>query len=268
MLEDEGFVRFPGAFQESDAKVLLGSLWQDYAERHGVVYGEPSTWLAKKPRELRLYGKPPHSLKGTIEYILLESHLNDIADHMFGEGVYRSVGKTSLFVNCPARDGKWSTPSGWHADIDISPSDSEGPRPDFFYAFAFLDVLEPHGGATVLLTRSARRARASGQIFTQQGKLFIEALANENADFKALFRSPGPEVAGGCAQDSSDECERRFKDDGVESGGCLLKLVELTGSPGDITIWDPCSLHSASSNFSDRPRSVIRFRLERMVKPR
>ncbi|CAE8630676.1 unnamed protein product, partial [Polarella glacialis] len=42
------------------------------------------------------------------------------------------------------------------------------------------------------------------------------------------------------------------------------QVVELTGSPGDLVVWDPRSLHSASSNANSVPRSVIRFRLENM----
>ena len=41
-----------------------------------------------------------------------------------------------------------------------------------------------------------------------------------------------------------------------------MRVVEMTGRPGDIVLWDPRALHTASNSVGCRPRSVIRFRLE------
>merc|ERR1712003_197557 len=55
---------------------------------------------------------------------------------------------------------------------------------------------------------------------------------------------------------------------GVLSDSSPMRVVEMTGEPGDIIIWDPRSIHSSSGNVSDRPRSVVRFRFERAQSPR
>ena len=55
---------------------------------------------------------------------------------------------------------------------------------------------------------------------------------------------------------------RRLLGSGLLGIGPPLQMVEMIGTPGDVTLWDPRVIHSSSGNVSDRPRSVIRFRLD------
>jgi ectoine hydroxylase-related dioxygenase (phytanoyl-CoA dioxygenase family) len=36
-----------------------------------------------------------------------------------------------------------------------------------------------------------------------------------------------------------------------------VRVVELTGAPGDVVLWHPSLFHAASSNASDRPRFML-----------
>ena len=41
-------------------------------------------------------------------------------------------------------------------------------------------------------------------------------------------------------------------------GGVKVRVVELTGAPGDAVLWHPALLHSRSQNRSDAPKFVLR----------
>lgn len=256
--EDEGYVRFPRFFPAEVARVLLELVWEDYSQRYGVSYDDPAGWSTKKGKEVRLYGPPAPEVRESLAYKAVVDKLHEAADSMLGQGVWRSRGRTTLFVNCPNPAGDWTLPSGWHTDVDGFPADA---MPNFIYVFAFLDLLERHGGSTVLLAGSSRRARAMEAPVPQGGQSFVESLAKEDPRFEALFAVA--EGAGPLEQ-NSDEFEKCLVTEGVRSSGVLLKMVELTGGPGDLVFWDPRGLHSASANARDRPRTVIRFRLERV----
>jgi len=112
-----------------------------------------------------------------------------------------------------------------------------------------------------------RKANSAPAIVDMSSRHFMEALAKEDGWFEDLF---GPCPQGQsidyrhlCSKATSTERVRRFMTQGTISAGIPLRVVELTGAPGDIIIWDPRCLHSASNNVSSRPRSVIKFRLDR-----
>ena len=62
------------------------------------------------------------------------------------------------------------------------------------------------------------------------------------------------------------ENARRLLGAGILGPGPPMRMLEMLGAPGDLTIWDPHVIHSSSGNVRSRPRSVIRFRLDRRRK--
>ena len=55
----------------------------------------------------------------------------------------------------------------------------------------------------------------------------------------------------------------RYLEAPYRSAGVSLRLVELTGRPGDIVFMDPRCLHTVSANASDRPRLTMRMTCSR-----
>ncbi|CAE8728620.1 unnamed protein product [Polarella glacialis] len=284
-LEELGLVHVPGAFSAQDAGMLLDLLWAGYEQRHGISRHESEGWSTKKGSGKRLYGPLPQGMHTSPSFYALIGRLHDALDGLWGEGLWRRRGKgsTTVFVNCPNSTRSWSVPIGWHTDIPVNPSDP-CEEAQVLYAFAFLDVVEPGGGATMLLTGSSKRAQverlkalAAEEVnFTAKGdsswvhetrsKEFMQALAEESTWFKDLF-GPNPletprDYRYLCSKGISEDRIRRFMLEGTESAGIPMRVVELAGQPGDIVLWDPRCLHSSSENRSSRPRSVIRFRLD------
>lgn len=250
----EGFVRLPAAFPPADARAMLEMMWADYAEREGVTRDDPSGWSTNGGTDRRLYGTPARGLTESPEWRAVLARLQGIADELWGAGSWKVREKATLFVNCPSRPGHWKVPRGWHTDVPADPAQLDL---TFVYAFAFLDWARPRGGNTILLAGSTRRiAELERADPGGRGKKFMAELAAENRWFGELFYN--------LESGNEDEEARadRLLDNTQVSKGIPMKLVELTGAPGDIVLWDPRALHSASCNADTHPRSVVRFRLD------
>lgn len=250
-LESVGWARLP-LFPAAEAGVML-RLWWDTQALRGVRYADADTWSTRRGAGKHLYGPPCAALQASVEFARLRQTVDAAAQGMFGPG-WRCTGKSVVFANCPNRSRQWALPSGWHTDIDV-PARSAAQWPLFVYAFAFLDVLQAHGGATLLLTRSALRGKLMREPVMQGSPKLCEALAAEQPGFAALFGAESTRVIPPAA------LEQRTAE-GLVSVGVRMRVVELLGEPGDVVFWDPRCLHSASANAGPRPRTVVRFRLQ------
>jgi ectoine hydroxylase-related dioxygenase (phytanoyl-CoA dioxygenase family) len=151
-------------------------------------------------------------------------------------------------VAFPVAGTSWNVPDQvWHLDAPVSGSD---PRPPGLRAFAFLDKVEPRGGATAVVTGSHRRvyelARQKAPQSFLRSKKVRNQLAVDEPWIKDLFE----------ASDLDTRIER-FMKCGVVSQGIPLRVVEATGEPGDITLMDLRCLHAPAVNATRAPRLVI-----------
>lgn len=273
---ENGYLYAPKECSFDDADTMLHLLWGAYFEKHAICRERTEGWFTKTGSGIRLYGTPPPALKNSSCFAVLVERLHEAADRMFGSGTWRCgyKGHTTVFVNCPNVCGSWTVPASWHTDFPQDPAD---PKAKVMYAFAFLDKVEPGGGGTMLLTGSSLRAQADDMRGCCQGDgltiaetrshLFMEALAQESVWFKDLFGYPLHGERGyryNCNKAISAERVQRFMVEDILSGGIRMQVVELTGMPGTIVFWDPRCLHSPSNNKNSIPRSVIRFRLDRV----
>ena len=66
------------------------------------------------------------------------------------------------------------------------------------------------------------------------------------------------------SQGAPEQRIERFMERGSTFEGIPVKVVELTGRPGDIVLLDPRCLHSVSVNTSGVPRQVVRLDFRRL----
>lgn len=274
--EQRGFVKLPGVSPEQ-AQSMLDLLWVHYAQKHGVRRDDPKGTLTRRGCGIRLYGPVPHELAASEGFQDLLTKIHKEVDAAFGHGLksYRTTNRT-VFVNFPNYAGdSWTVPGNWHTDVPFDPSD---PQPSVIYAFAFLDHCEPCGGGTMLLAGSSMRAQmpdmestwgTKANVDETRSKALMETLSREDLWFASLF-GPRPlynshDFRYLCNKATAAERIQRFMKEGIVSAGIPMRVIELTGAPGDIVLWDPRCLHSQSNNVSSRPRSAIRFRLDRAV---
>lgn len=176
------------------------------------------------------------------------------ADEVFGPGQWAQVeGEHGGLAapNFPLAGRPWDVPDrAWHVD---EPTAAGQAMSWGLLGFAFLDEVVAGGGATVAIAGSHRRllalaaelGRGPGTLLTTDDAL--AALAAE--PWFAELVQPG------------DPAARRARYLGVpyQSAGVALRLVELTGRPGDLVFMDPRCLHTVSGNASTRPRLTMRL---------
>jgi ectoine hydroxylase-related dioxygenase (phytanoyl-CoA dioxygenase family) len=121
---------------------------------------------------------------------------------------------------------------------------SAGPRPVQF--FAFLSQVRPRGGGTLVLTGSHRLVapyRCLGQAFRLDR---VRASLAAHPWLRGL-RKPG---------DGGDRIQR-YMNDGTIIDGVPLRLVELTGEPGDVILMHSDTFHAAAPNRLTGPRMML-----------
>jgi len=254
-LENDGFVRCR-PFLSKDAKRLHNILWDYYPDRYNVSLNDPGTWTLSDGTGVRPYFSSPDQLMESTSWKAMQRRINEEMDGMFGEGQWRCKPAATLLVNCPSQGINWTTPFRWHTDESLLPFVK---HPNHFYAFVILEDLQPRGGGTMIVSGSVRRALLCNRSFGAGYGSLKDELASEHAWFNKLFFREAE-------TDSAERRATRYASQEMCSAGVSMKVVELTGSAGDIIIWDPRALHSGSDNVNALPRTSLRLALER-VKP-
>lgn len=114
--------------------------------------------------------------------------------------------------------------------------------------FVFADTVRPRGAGTVVLAGSHQlvarySARHSGTLHARELK---HTLVADHPWFRDLY-------------DADDRTNRiaRFMVEGTEIDGVGLRVVELTGAPGDGILMDARTLHTVAPNCVDTPRMML-----------
>jgi ectoine hydroxylase-related dioxygenase (phytanoyl-CoA dioxygenase family) len=119
--------------------------------------------------------------------------------------------------------------------------------------FAYLTEVRPGGGGTLIVAGSHRLA---GGLDGIKSAAFRTWLSKRSDWFQELWRP----VAG-------DDRVRRHMEDGAEIDGVHVRVVELTGAPGDVVLWHPSLLHIAAPNCSEQPRFMLTHTAYRTAHP-
>ena len=140
-------------------------------------------------------------------------------------------------------DGKWEVPrSIWHLDMPRSAAIGP-PGPEMF---TFLDKVKPMGGGTLVLAGSHRLLND------------VDYLSSKNVKKRLRRHTYFRELTGKGIDNRS-----RFLEEIGDIDGVPVKVVELTGDPGDVYFVDLRILHSLGANTSDQPRMMIAQRMPR-----
>src|SRR5262245_59035357 len=241
--EQLGFVRIPGAFPATTAELIRRRLWDDLARRHGVRQDAPATWTVAQPSHFQALRR-----SGTFE-ALASTVLMGVLDDLLGAGAWlRPDHWGDSLVTFPDTRAAWDVPhAGWH--IDWPPRGAA--RPLFgCKVLAFVSPVAAGGGGTVLLEGShrlvERAVAASRSAATGHSPALRKALGAAHPWLRDLWSRPtgGARIA-------------RFMRDGVVLDGVDLRVVELTGGPGDAVVFHPWLFHAAASNRGLEPRMMI-----------
>jgi Phytanoyl-CoA dioxygenase (PhyH) len=231
-----GLLRLEAAFPRPAAEAMLDRLWEFLAGQYAIDRDERSTWTVESPA-----GFQPVTHSGVFRAVGSDS-LCAALDALFGAGQWvRPQWWGRPLVTFPG-DGPWELPDrGWH--FDFMPA-SAGQRPVQF--FAFLNEVHPRGGGTLVLTGSHRLVAP----YLDRGEAFrmpaVRASLAAHPWLHGLWE-PG---------DGGDRIQR-YMNDGTIVDGVPLRVVELTGKPGDVILMHSDCFHSAAPNHLAEPRMML-----------
>lgn len=231
--EEQGWVRLEGAF---DPTGMAEAMWRALA-KHEMRPHDPSTWRqdhgqpVSPGKWLTKFGK-----SGVFSAVSTDAVQGAPTD-LLGEGWTETGRWGGPLVTFPS-DEAWDVPTGgWHLDMPpAAPLQA-------IRMFAYLNEVRERGGGTLIVEGSHRLTSAYPGLSSRAVR---ERLSEQYSWFREVWRPT--------------DRERRLSmlmDLGADLDGVRVRVVELTGAPGDVVLWHPSLLHAAAPNSSDWPRFML-----------
>jgi hypothetical protein len=231
-----GLLRLEGAFPQAAAEVMCGRLWEFLARQYAIHRDDQSTWTVEQPARFQ-----PVTHSGAFRPIG-GSPLCAALDMLLGPGQWarpRWWGRP--LVTFP-QDGPWELPTrAWH--FDCMPV-TAGHRPVQF--FAFLNPVHPRGGGTLVLAGSHRLVAPYLGLGAEFRLDRVRTSLASHSWLRGLWK-PG---------DAGDRIQR-YMNDGTTIDGVPLRVVELTGEPGDVILMHSDTFHAVAPNRLSEPRMML-----------
>jgi hypothetical protein len=238
--ERDGYLVVRQAFARADALAMEGRWWSELAETRGIRRDDHATWR-QVPGNLKAAKRDPGQaaiLTGTVRGIL---------DDLLGAGTWsppRDWGMTLATFPAP---GRWELPTRlWHWDNPCAPHFD---RPLGLFVVSFIGPVAPRGGGTLIISGSPRL------LIEQERRLPADqrpALGSRTWD-RLGHAHPWLAALTGRAPSPADRVAA-FMDGETSVDGVPLRVVELTGEPGDMVFCHPVMVHCAAPNRGPRPR--------------
>jgi hypothetical protein len=241
-----GILRIPGAVPSRVANAMCDSVWEMLSRRYRIRRDDPETWKAQ-----RIAGTKDRPNAMTFEQVANPA-LRATFDELLGSAAWEQAEHWgSLLVSFPgafpeARDG-WNVPhQGWHLDAPVVRS-----LPHLYGVrlFTCLAELSPGGGATLAVAGSPRLAQA---LASARGAAKIRS-----ADVRKALIQRYSWMRELCSFDPAIDRVHRFMKTATAVEDVEVRVVEMTGHPGDAFLMHPLMIHAGSPNCSAVPRMVL-----------
>jgi Phytanoyl-CoA dioxygenase (PhyH) len=228
----DGLIRFRAAID--DAVDIADRVWAHLGGR-GIARDDAATWPQGAVHQLHGIGSSPGQERG---YALA-------LDSVLGAGRWKGNKRGGQVAVTFPTPGPWTLPTGtWHTDAPYT-EPLEPIRGALL--FAFVDRVEAGSGGTLVLAGSHRVA---ARFAAARATVGTDKMATTR---KAFFRSH--EWLDALVRDGAEPTTRmeRFSAE-ADIDGLPMRVVELTGEPGDIVVTHPLMVHCTAPNCGERPR--------------
>ena len=241
--EETGLLHLPSAIRDEHVTAMRDRLWDELARKYQLRRDSPETWQPGG-----VYGLQQPGKEGAFANMACPALLSALDDLFAPEGWQRPPRWGTPLVTFPSPAHRWRVPhQSWHLDV----SGNLGARGRFVQVtvFAFLAKVASKGGATIAVTGTHRLVqrlaiKAGSKVRSVEGRKVLSRAADWLKDL--------------WSKEATEAGTQRFMEEGAVVDGVPLKVVEITGEPGDVVIIHPCILHTASANCLDTPRLVLR----------
>jgi len=240
---ETGLLRLRGAIAASDVLAMRDRLWDALAKERQMRRDDPATWTSTRVHHFNALQRAGAYAKMASPTVL------GALDDLFGPREWqRPLRWGTLLANFPSAPAKWDVPNqGWHVDLP-----AKAMHGHLFGAivFAHLEKVVAGGGSTVVVTGTHRLIE---QFVEREGS---PALLRSPDSRKLLARSDRW-LRDLSSRDQTGDRMHRFMDEGAIVNGVPLKVVEVTGDPGDVIVMHAWLLHAGAPNYSSSPRLTL-----------
>ena len=243
-------------------------VWERLAER-GISKDDKSTWTAPMEFIKTSYNVAPFDRCATQK-------LTDACSDLVGDGRWKAQGEVGWWGYWPVNfavgaDETWDVPANhWHADGPETGWNFDSPDQGLLVICIFSQV-GPRGGGTLALEGShqgfARFLQANPGLGKEEARVAFLSSSDYLCALSGLDGAKLPEIdlsntrgvdATAMQRTQKDEntprIERFMNQIEIDENGTELRVIEITGSPGDCVLCHPFLFHSPSFNHSGVPR--------------
>lgn len=251
-----GWVKVEQAFPKEVALEAQSIVWEN-VEKRGIRKEDESTWTEEMVQLNETYEHDEFQKCNT-------TRLADAIEDLVGEGrwadrtVYgesdKKVGYGWWPVNFSQGANKpWSVPTtGWHWDGIHFRHYIDSPEQGLLCLNLFSEIGKQGGGTLVAEGSHKVIAKFLSEqpdgIELEEG---IRALNKQHLWFSELTASNQKDDT---MNNEQDRIEKFMENPYVDEDGIKLRVIETTGSPGDVILCHPFLYHAASQNHSGVPR--------------
>jgi hypothetical protein len=238
--ERDGYVAVSGAFSRADAGAMEQRWWQELAATHNIRPDDRAGWHPF-PGDLKAAKGDP------IQARILTDRVRGVIDDLLGHGAWqppRDWGRPLVTFPEP---GIWEVPTRlWHWD---NPCDLHLEHPRALFVVSFIGSVAPRGGGTLILSGSPRL------LIQQDRRIPVDQRRGSIATLRERFHRSHPWIMAltGLVSSPADRIAA-FMDRETTVEGVPLRVVELTGEPGDMVFCHPVMVHCVAPNRGTRPR--------------
>jgi hypothetical protein len=238
--ERDGYLVVKQAFASADGLAMERQWWRELEDTHGIRPGDRSSWR-QLPGDLKAAKRDPLQAK------ILTGRVRGVFDDLLGKDAWsrpRDWGRPLVTFPEP---GAWDVPARlWHWD---NPCELHLDHPKALFVVSFIGPVAPRGGGTLILSGSPRL------LIQQERRMPADQQRDSIATLRQRFHRSHPWLMAltGQAPSPADRISA-FMDTETTVAGVPLRVVELTGEPGDMVFCHPLMVHSAAPNRGTRPR--------------
>jgi hypothetical protein len=238
--ECDGYVVVRQAFSPADGLAMEREWWRELEDTHGIRRDDRATWRPL-PGDLKAAKRDPLQAK------ILTGRVRGALDDLLGRDAWPAPRNWGRPIVTFPEPGAWELPTRhWHWD---NLSEPHLDRPRGVFVVSFVGSVAPRGGGTLILSGSPR-------LLIQQERLIP---ANERRGSITMLRErfhrshPWLMALTGQAPSPADRIAA-FMDQETIVDGAPLRVVELTGEPGDMVFCHPVMVHCTAPNRGTWPR--------------
>jgi hypothetical protein len=238
--ERDGYVLVRQAFPRADGLAMEEQWWRELEEMRGVRRDDRASWH-------QIHGDLKAAKRDPMQARILTDRVRGVFDDLLGKAAWlppRDWGRPLVTFPEP---GTWDVPSRlWHWD---NRSELHLDYPRGLFVVSFVGSVAPGSGGTLILSGSPRL------LIQQERGIPLTQKRDFGARLWERFHRCDPWLRAltGLAPSPADRIAAFMAAETVVDG-VPLRVVELTGEPGDMVFCHPVMVHCVAPNRGTRPR--------------